>query len=272
MPKIAFGDIAKLIIPWQHRHLIQAIVMREIDSRYRNSVMGWLWSIISPFFTLMVYTLVFKNVFSVKWLGGNGSSFEFAILIFIGMTVFGLFSECVTRAPALITSTPNYVKKIVFPLEILPWTSLGVAVFHMGISLLVLLAFYSLVIGLPHWTVILYPVILLPLILMTAGLSWIFSAIGVYFRDAGHIIGALLLPLMFLTPIFYPTSTLPAELKGLIELNPLAQVIENARMVLYWGKTPDAMPLLASTLASGLFAFLGLCFFQKSREGFADVL
>ncbi len=142
----------------------------------------------------------------------------------------------------------------------------------MGISLLVLLAFYSLVIGLPHWTVILYPVILLPLILMTAGISWIFSAIGVYFRDVGHIIGALLLPLMFLTPIFYPTSTLPAELKSLIELNPLAQVIENARMVLYWGKTPDAMPLLASTLASGLFAFLGLCFFQKSREGFADVL
>lgn len=272
MAKQAFGDAAKLLVPWRHRQLIGALVQREIGSRYRNSVMGWVWSVLTPLFTLAVYTIVFKKIFSVKWTGGSGTSGEFAILIFIGMTVFGMFSECVTRAPLLITANVNYVKKIIFPLEILPWVSLGVAGFHALVSLAVLLVFYTLAIGMPHWTVLLYPAALVPLLLMIMGLSWIFSAIGVYFRDVGHIIGALLLPLMFMTPIFYPLSTLPPELRDLIGLNPLASVIENARLVLYWGKVPEFMPWLVLTLASGCFAFLGLCFFQKSREGFADVL
>lgn len=234
--------------------------------------MGWAWSVITPLLTLAVYTIVFRNVFSVKWTGGDGTSVEFAVLIFIGMTVFGFFSECVTRAPLLITSNVNYVKKIVFPLEILPWVSLGVAAFHALVSLMVLLVFYAVVVGLPHWTVVLYPLVFAPLLLLTMGLSWIFSAIGVYFRDMGHIIGSLLLPLMFLTPIFYPISALPGELRGVIALNPLASVIENARLVLYWGQLPELMPLVAAIVATGVFAFLGLCFFQKSREGFADVL
>lgn len=265
-------NIAKSIVPWNHRSLIVALIKREIASRYKNSVVGLAWSLISPLFILIIYTVVFDKIFSVKWIGGNGSSIEFSILIFIGIMVFGFFSESITRAPLLIIGNPNYVKKIIFPLEVLPLVTIGVASFHMLASLSVFLIFYCIAIGLPPWTVIFYPVVLLPTFLLTLSFSWVISAIGVFFRDVNHIISALILPLMFMTPIFYPLSTLPPDLRKIIELSPLAQSIENARLVLYWGKVPSMALLITSTLMCGLFAILGFIFFQKSREGFADVL
>lgn len=272
MAKQSFVYLTNLLIPWQHRELVIALIRREVSARYRNSVMGLIWLIINPLFTLLVYTTVFTKVFAVRWPGGAESSIEFALLVFIGMTVFGLFSECILRAPALIVSNANYVKKIKFPLETLPWVSLGAAGFHALVSSLVWIIFYCLGVGVPPLTSFLYPVILLPLFLYTLGFSWILSALGVYFRDIGHITGALLLPLMFLTPVFYPATSLPPELRQLIGLNPLTQAIENARLVLFWGGAPDLFEWTSSLALSVLFAAACLCSFQKSREGFSDVL
>jgi lipopolysaccharide transport system permease protein len=272
MARQSFLYLINLFVPWTHRELIFSLVQREINSRYRNSIAGLIWSIITPAFTLLVYTLVFTKVFTVRWPGSNESPTEFALLIFIGMTIFNLFSECVLRAPALIVTNTNYVKKIVFPLEALPWTSLGVGLFHMLVGSAVWLVFHGLMIGAPPISGILYPFILFPLILLILGLSWIVSALGVYFRDISHIIGALLLPLMFLTPVFYPTSALPPEFHQAMALNPLAQVIENARTVLFWGGMPNFTEWGESVVLSAIFAILSLWFFQKSREGFSDVL
>lgn len=272
MTRQSFFYLVNLFIPWTHRELIFSLIQREIHSRYRGSTIGLIWSIINPAFTLAVYTLVFTKVFTVRWPGGKESPIEFALLIFIGMTVFNLFSECVLRAPALIVTNTNYVKKIKFPLEVLPWISLGVGIFHMLVSSAVWLAFYGLTMGAPPASCIIFPVILLPLLLCILGLSWILSALGVYFRDITHIISALLLPLMFLTPVFYPTSALPPELHQAMGMNPLAQVIENARMVIFWGGIPNFIEWGESVIFSTIFAISSLCLFQKSREGFSDVL
>ena len=272
MTRQSFLYFINLFIPWIHRELIFSLIQREIKSRYRSSIIGLIWSIINPAFTLVVYTFVFTKVFTVRWPGGKESSIEFALLIFIGMTVFNLFSECVLRAPALIVTNTNYVKKIKFPLETLPWISLGVGIFHMLVSSAVWLVFYGLMIGAPPASCIIFPFALLPLIVCILGLSWILSALGVYFRDIIHVISALLLPLMFLTPVFYPTSALPPELHQVMGLNLLAQVIENARMVLFWGGIPNPIEWGKSAIFSIIFAILSLWFFQKSREGFADVL
>lgn len=231
-----------------------------------------MWAIITPAFTLFVYTIVFTKVFTVRWPGSKESPTEFALLIFIGMTIFNLFSECVLRAPTLVVSNTNYVKKIQFPLETLCWINLGAGLFHLFVSTMLWLAFYVLTKGLPPATSIIYPVVLIPLILYIAGTSWILSALGVYLRDMHHVIVALLLPAMFLTPVFYPTGALPPEWQHIMALNPLAQVIEDARRALFWGEAPDIIKWGKSALLSGGFAISGLWFFQKSREGFADVL
>lgn len=272
MAKQSFSYLANLFVPWQHRGLIFSLIQREISSRYRSSLMGLAWLVFNPLFTLFVYTTVFTKIFAARWPGSGESPMEFALLVFVGMTVFGFFSECVIRAPALVVSNGNYVKKIIFPLEILSWVNVGSAGFHMMVSFSVWIVFYGLMVGVPPLSCLLYPIVLLPMFLYTLGFSWILSALGVYFRDTGHIMGALMLPLMFLTPVFYPVSALPPELHQLMRLNPLAQVVEDARLVLFWGGRPDFIEWSTSIALSGAFAVLGLWFFQRSREGFADVL
>jgi lipopolysaccharide transport system permease protein len=262
-----------LFFPWTHRALIAVLVQREISSRYRNSVAGVFWSVISPAFTLLVYTAVFTKVFAVKWPGSGNSPAESALLVFIGMTVFGLFSECILRAPMLVVSNVNFVKKINFPLEILPWVSLGTAGFHTLISSFIFLVFYGVTIGTPSPHFLLLPLVLTPAALIVLGFSWGLGALGVYFRDINQITAALLLPLMFLTPIFYPASALPLDLRLLIgAMNPLVDSIENARAVLFFGRAPSFSDWGTSVLLSGIFAALNLWLFQKSREGFSDVL
>lgn len=272
MTRQSFLRPAHLFIPWEHRELIFSLIQREITSRYRSSLMGLIWSIITPAFTLLVYTTVFTKVFTVRWPGSNESPTEFALLIFIGMTIFNFFSECALRAPTMIVSNTNYVKKIQFPLEIMPWINLGAGLFHMLVSSIVWLAFYGLTIGIPPASSFIYLFVLIPICLYILGISWILSALGVYFRDINHIIGALLLPIMFLTPVFYPISALPPEWHQAMGLNPLAQVIEDARTALFWGGMPNIIKWGTSILFSGVFAIASLWFFQKSREGFSDVL
>lgn len=257
---------------WRNRSLIGALVQREVVGRYRGSVMGILWSFFNPLLMLIVYTFVFGVVFKARWSPGSDSKIEFALVLFAGLIVFSLFAECFARAPSLILSNVNYVKKVVFPLEILPWVVLGSALFHAFISLSVWLIAYLFLFGVPHATVLLLPLVLLPLVLLTMGLTWALASLGVYLRDVSQFIGLLTTVLMFLSPIFFPASALPEKYRHLLLLNPLTPAIEQVRDVLYWGKVPSMGMLLVYFLGTAFVAWLGFAWFQKTRKGFADVL
>ncbi len=256
----------------KNRDLIYSLIKREVQGRYRGSVMGLLWPFLTPLLMLAVYTFVFSVVFKARWSVGSDSKTEFALVLFAGLIVFNLFSECVNRAPSLILSNVNYVKKVVFPLEVLPWISMGAALFHMTISLGVWLLFYVVFFGVPHLTVILFPTVLLPLILFTMGLSWMLASLGVYLRDIGQLMGILTTILMFLSPVFYPITSLPLAYQRLFLFNPLTPTIEQARRVLVFGDCLD-WPSVLIALAVGLMvSWLGFYWFQKTRKGFADVI
>lgn len=257
---------------WRHRELLAAMVQREVIGRYRGSVMGVLWSFLNPLFMLLVYTFIFSVVFKVRWQAGSDSRGEFALLVFAGMMVFSVFSECVIRAPALIIANTNYVKKVVFPLEILPWVIMGAVLFHTLVSFLVWLIFHFALYGPPPWTALLFPFALLPLVLFTLGISWLLASLGVYLRDIGQVVGVFTSALMFLSAIFYPISALPQDYQMLLYFNPLTLVIEEARDLLFWGVLPDILVWLASLIAASAIAWLGFSWFQKTRKGFSDVL
>ena len=258
--------------PMRHRELIGALVRREVVGRYQGSVFGLLWSFLNPVFMLLVYTFVFSVVFKARWTGGSESKTEFAMVLFTGLIVFNLFGECVGRAPGLILANTNYVKRVVFPLEILPWVSLGSALFHAAASLAVWLAFYLVFFGVPHPTVALLPLVLVPLLLITMGVSWFLASLGVYLRDVGQFVGMIITVLMFMSPIFYPVSALPEQFRPLLNLNPLTPAIEFAREVLVWGRMPDWLWFGAYTAVALLVAWLGFAWFQLTRRGMADVL
>jgi lipopolysaccharide transport system permease protein len=257
---------------WRNRELIIQMTAREVVGRYRGSLLGILWSFFHPVFMLTVYTFVFSVVFKARWPSGGDSKAEFALVLFAGMLVFNLFAECVNRSPGLILGNANYVKKVIFPLEILPIVSLGSAAFHAVVSLAVWLLFYLVLFGVPRATALWLPLVVLPLVLFTLGVSWLLAALGVFLRDVGQVIGLVTTTLMFLSPIFYPLSAMPADYQTLLLWNPLSLAIEQARDVLLWG-APPRFPALALQLAlSGVLAWLGFAWFQKMRKGFADVI
>ena len=259
--------------PWRYRPLIAQMVKRDVVGRYRGSMMGLLWSFLNPLLMLVVYTFVFSVVFKAKWsTGGDESKADFALILFVGMIVHQVFSECVNRAPRLILDNSNYVKKVVFPLEILPWVAMGATLFHALVSTAVWAVFFVVIRGYLPWTVVLLPLIAVPLVLVTMGFGWFLAATGVYLRDVAQTTGIFTATLMFLSPIFYPASALPEDYRVLLHLNPLTFLIEQARAVLVWGQLPNFAGLALYTLAAFAFALLGLAWFQKTRRGFADVL
>ena len=234
--------------------------------------MGLFWSFVTPVFMLSVYTFVFSVVFKARWNPASDSKTEFALVLFAGLLVFNLFSECISKAPSLILSNANYVKKVVFPLDVLPWVSLGAALFHFGVSLCVWLIAHLLFLGTLHTTLLWLPIVILPLILLIMGLSWVLASIGVYLRDISQFIGLAVSVLMFMSPIFYPVSALPTDYQPLLMLNPITPTIEMTRAVLYAGTAPDmALWFITMTIAT-VTAFAGFAWFQKTRQGFADVL
>ncbi|MCP3891328.1 MAG: ABC transporter permease [Desulfobulbaceae bacterium] len=256
----------------RNRSLIITLIKREVVGRYRGSILGIFWSFINPIFMLGVFTFVFSVVFKARWSTGSESKTEFALVLFAGLIVFNLFAECINRAPSLILSNVNYVKKVVFPLEILPWVALGSALFHAVISLGVWLTAYAFLFGLPHATTLLLPLVFLPLVLLIMGMSWILSSLGVYLRDMSQFVGLLTTVLMFLSPIFYPASALPEAYRSYLLLNPLMPIIEQTRNILFWGVLPNMTMFGVYFLVAACIAWIGFAWFQKIRKGFADVL
>jgi lipopolysaccharide transport system permease protein len=257
---------------WRNRGLIWALTTREVLGRYRGSIMGLMWSFFNPLLMLAVYTFVFSTVFQSRWAGGSDSKTEFALLLFAGLTVFGVFAECVTRSPTLILTNPNYVKKVVFPLEILPVVGLGAALFHALVSLLIWVLFYVVAFGWPQPVLLLLPVIFFPFVFFVLGICWFLASLGVYLRDINHVVGVCVTALMFLSAIFYPLSALPESFRVPLSLSPIAIAVDQSRRLMFWGELPDWSTWSAYLAVCLLLGCAGFAWFQKTRRGFADVI
>lgn len=260
---------------WQHRSLILTLTRREVAGRYKGSLFGVLWSLISPLLMLSVFTFVFGEIFQARW-GSPGQQasghLEFAVALFAGLLQYNLLAECVSKAPHLVTSQPNYVKKIVFPLELLAVVSLMAALFHFGVAYAIILVLTALSDWHFHWTVLYTPVIMAPFVFLVLGVTWALSALGVYVRDIGQIVPPALTALMFLSPVFYPLSSVSPKLHSIYQLNPLTTVIEQLRSTLLFGNSPDWGVLLPYGAVCLVVGVSGYAIFQHTRQGFADVL
>lgn len=254
------------------RSLILKMTRREVSERYTGSVVGWLWSLIIPLCMLVIYTFVFSVVFKARWGDLNESKTQFAMVLFSGLVVYGFFAEVFNRAPHLILGNVNYVKRVVFPLDILPVVAVCSALVQTLASLAVLLLALVVLNGTVPATALLLPLVWLPLLLMTLGLAWFFASLGVFARDLKQITGVVTTMLMFVSPIFFPVKALPEEFQIAMWLNPLTFFIEQTREVLIWGHQPDWLAWAISVVASAVVAWLGFAWFQKTRKGFADVL
>jgi lipopolysaccharide transport system permease protein len=259
---------------WARRELIVRLTLQEIGQRYQGSVLGVAWSLLTPAIMLTVYTLVFSVVFQARW-GPAGTALapgEFALTLFAGLLPFGLLAEVANRAPSLVLGAPNYVKRVVFPLEILPVVATGSAVVQSLIGFAVLLAAQLLLAGRLSPAVLLLPLAYLPLVLLVLGLGWTLASLGVYLRDIGHAVSVATHVLLFLSPVFYPVEAVPGALRSLLHANPLTTVLDGFRRVALWGMLPDWGPWASLTLVSAAIALAGHAWFMQTKKGFADVM
>ena len=258
---------------WRHKSLLRQLVVRDIAGRYRGSLIGLAWSVLTPALMLVVYTFVFGVVVRSKWpQAGYLTTVDFSVVIFAGLIVHSLFSECVIRAPGLIVGNQNFVKKVVFPLELLPWTTLAAALFQALVSVLVLLAAVLVLNQYINWTIAFLPFVLVPLLLITLGVSWFLAGLGVFVRDIGQAMGIVSTALLFISPAFFPTEQVPEQFRFVIRLNPLTLPIDQVRQVLIWGTMPDWSATGLWFVVGLAFAWFGFWWFQRTRRGFADVL
>lgn len=267
------GPVALVLSYTEHSYLIRKLTGREVVGRYRGSIFGLTWSMLYPLLMLAVYTFVFGVVFKARWgQGGGQSDLEFALNLFAGLIVHAFFAECVSKAPNLVVSSSQYVKKVIFPLEVIGWVTAGSALFHWLVSFFILLTFFFIANGSLNLTVMYVPIIMLPYVLFLVGMIWLLAAVGTYLRDVGQITGVVVTVLLFLSPIFYPVSALPEALQSYIYLNPLTIIIEQIRRVTLLGLAPD-WTVVAMYYSFGFVAiWIGFAVFQKLRKGFADVL
>lgn len=246
--------------------------MRDVESRYRGSVFGLFWSVFTPILMVATYAFVFTYVFQPRWIVEEGANANFVLLLYAGILIHGVFSDIVGRSPGLILENVSYVKKVVFPLDILPVVSLVSAVINLLIGTGVLIVIYVFMYGLPPVTAVLLPVTFLPVLFYSLGISWWLSGFGVYLRDLRHVVFVVISMLMFLSPIFYPVEALPAAMQPILKASPLTPSLEASKDVLFWGLLPDPLFFGGSTVLSLLVCISGFLAFNRLRRGFADVV
>lgn len=256
---------ARQVLAWQ-------LARREVVGRYKGSVFGLAWSFFNPLLMLVVYTTFFTQVFQARWGSQGEGKGTFATALFVGLIVHGIVAEAASKSAASLVANPNFVKKIVFPLEALPWSTVLAALFHGVLSVLVLLTGSLLASHSLPWTFILWPLMLLPIALLCAGLGWLLSASAVYFRDVGQMVGILVTVLLFTSPVFFPLEGLPQPFRTFVGWNPLTFPIEQSRALLLWGAPLDLLHYVRYTACAGIFAAFSLWLFRRAQRGFADVL
>lgn len=268
-----FNPVQISIALLKNKDLIAQFTSREIHGKYKGSILGIFWSLIHPLALLLIYTFVFGMIFGARWPESKSNSLvEYSVTLFCGIIVFGILQECIGRAPTLITANPNLVKKVIFPLEIMPVSVLMAALFHGGIGLLLLITMNLLVNGVINWTLVFLPIILIPLVFLILGLSWFLSSFGVFLKDMGPIINLFSMVWFFLTPVFYSIKNVPEKLQWLMYLNPMAYIVESFRRTVIWGELPGYKLYIVWMIISFLIMMLGYAFFKLTRKIFADTV
>ena len=258
---------------FSHKYLFLQMLKRAIQQRYRGSQLGFLWAFVYPILMLLVYTFVFGFVMKAKWGVPGQDNLDFGLILFAGLLCHSLLAEVMIGSVTLITGNAQYVKKVVFPLEILSWVSIANALFHMCMGLIILMVIYLATGNQLHATALLAPVVLMPLVIFLLGASWLVSVLGVYVRDLGQVMGVLMTVLLFMGPIVYPFSLIPTAMQPYVYwLNPLTVIVEQFRAVVLFGQMPNWNDLGIYTVAACCMLFLGQWFFKSTREGFADVI
>lgn len=252
----------------RHRILFAELVKRDVLLRYRGAFLGLVWALLNPLIMLGIYGYAFGYIFQLR--NSTESSLPYALNLYCGLITFNVFGETVSRAPMAVRSYPNYIKKIVFPVTILPAVPLGSALLHAFINLLILTVALActghLSVGLA-----LYPLLIVPVVLFALGLAWLFAASGVFVRDIVQIAPVLVQVALFLTPVLYPSSSIPEVIRPISNLNPLAATVEAQRAAIL-GNTIPWMNWGISCMVGIFFAVLGYRFFEHSRDEFADVM
>lgn len=257
---------------WQHRDLILKLAWRRIETRYRGSVLGLGWAVLEPLAMLAIYTFVFSFVFRARWGSLPGEHGQFALFLFSGLTIYAVFSESVNDAPQSILGSEVYVKQLIFPTEVLAWVILVAALFKFAISSALLVFFYRLTQGQLPVAAFFMPLIMLPVLLLTLGATWLLSSLGVFLRDIGQLVGLATTGLLFLSPIFYPASAVPERFQTFYALNPFTGILEMAKQSLFAGHAPDPLRLAILLAVGWAVAWAGWCWFVKTKTSFADVL
>ncbi len=257
---------------WVNRSLLMQLWKRDFSTRYKNGILGVAWALLNPLMMLALYSFVFVVVFKMRWGSGPATHGNFVILLFSGLVVHGFFAEFLTRAPQLVTTSASYVKKVVFPLELLPLVPLLGSLVNFGIGMVLVALLLFLMQGSVPLTILFMPMIVAPYALLVLGLSYFLAATGVFVRDLTHVVGILATVAMFASPVLYPIESVPETYRPYLYANPLTVVVEQLRAVSILGNAPDWSSLLIYTVAASIVFLLGFGWFQSTRKGFADVL
>jgi lipopolysaccharide transport system permease protein len=261
-------------LPVRQRTLLGQLARRDVEVRYRGSRLGLAWAIINPLLLLAVYTFVFGTIFDASWPGQEDQGIiDYALIIFCGLVTINLFNEPVTRSTTAIVAVPNYVKKVVFPLELIPISMVGSAMFHFAMSFLVLLVLTLVFAGVPSLTALAVPIFMLPVVLLGAGFCWFLASLGVFVRDLTYVVQLGVQILLFLTPVFYPDDLVPEALRPiLLKANPMANAVNNMRQAMLFHGPIDWVVLGLWIVVSYGVAWLGYRWFVRTKGSFADVL
>jgi len=271
---IEFINPVKMVLNLSSRRdLIAKFAWRDVVGRYKGTYLGMIWSILNPLMTLAVYTFVFGVIlrarFTTEASGGYG---VYALVLFSGIIVFNVFSGCISKAALLVVGNPNYVKRVVFPLEILPVAALGSSLISAGLGLIVLIPALVIFSSKISSTIYLFPLTIMPLCALTLGLAWFLASIGVYIRDVGQVITVFIQLLFFVSPVIYPLSAVPERFHLLARINPLTTILENARRTLIWGQSLEWGWWAIVTTVSVAFMLLGYLWFMRTKRTFSDVI
>jgi len=256
----------------RHWELTRELTRRDILGRYRGANFGLMWSLIGPLMMLAIYTITFGEIMQSRWQQASGATAEFGIVLFIGIIIHGFFAECFARSPRLMLDNANYVKRVVFPLQVLPWSVVLSALFHMGMNLVVFVVLNALFFGSfsPH--IVLLPLVLAPLVMLTIAVCWLVTSLGVYVRDISQAVPVIATGLFFISSAIIPLQVVPPRYRIFFEFNPLTFFIDQARNVALWNTMPDWAGLLKYAIIGLLGMYLAFAWFRVTSKGFADVL
>ena len=256
----------------RHRALAWELTKRDVLGRYRGASFGLVWSLASPFLLLCIYTFAFGTVMGGRWPQAQSGQSHYSLILFAGLIVHGFFAECLTRSPGLVVNNPNFVKRVIFPLDLLPWPMVFSALFHMAMNVVVFLALRWAMDGAFSWTIVLLPLVVLPLVPLGLGVSWFLSSLSVYVRDVQQVVGVASMAFLFLSSAMMPLDSVPPSYRWVFAWNPLSLIIDQARNVMLWEAMPDWTALGAYLVCALVFMVLAHRWFVATQKGFADVL